>query len=79
MTLHILTALKWQEYGLNPLEYWKLKEIQEKTNIIKAGDTVLDIGSSAGGFLLFASEIASLVHGIEIQPRVPNRARKNRT
>jgi len=48
-----------------PGGYWKLKEIQEKTNIIKAGDTVLDIGSSAGGFLLFASEIASLVHGIE--------------
>lgn len=48
-----------------PGGYWKLKEIQEKTNIIKAGDTVLDIGSSAGGFLLFASEVASLVHGIE--------------
>lgn len=48
-----------------PGGYWKLKEIQEKTNIIKAGDTVLDIGSSAGGFLLFASELASQVHGIE--------------
>ncbi len=48
-----------------PAGYWKLKEIQEKTNIIKAGDIVLDIGSSAGGFLLFASEIASHVHGIE--------------
>ncbi len=48
-----------------PAGYWKLKEIQEKTNIIKAGDIVLDIGSSAGGFLLFASEIASMVHGIE--------------
>ncbi len=48
-----------------PAGYWKLKEIQEKTNLIKKGDTVLDIGSSAGGFLLFASEIASHVHGIE--------------
>ncbi|VVB84446.1 Fibrillarin-like rRNA/tRNA 2'-O-methyltransferase [uncultured archaeon] len=48
-----------------PGGYWKLKEIQEKTGIIKNGDSVLDIGSSAGGFLLFASEIASLVHGIE--------------
>ncbi|MCX9024738.1 MAG: S4 domain-containing protein [Candidatus Methanoperedens sp.] len=48
-----------------PAGYWKLKEIQEKTNIIKDGDTVLDIGSSAGGFLMFASEIASSVHGIE--------------
>ncbi len=48
-----------------PAGYWKLKEIQEKTNLIRQGDRVLDIGSSAGGFLLFASEIASHVHGIE--------------
>ncbi|MDD5474224.1 MAG: S4 domain-containing protein [Candidatus Methanoperedens sp.] len=48
-----------------PAGYWKLKEIQEKTNLIKKGDAVLDIGSSAGGFLLFASGIASHVHGIE--------------
>lgn len=48
-----------------PAGYWKLKEIQEKTNLIKKGDIVLDIGSSAGGFLLYASEIASHVHGIE--------------
>ncbi|MCZ7403065.1 MAG: S4 domain-containing protein [Candidatus Methanoperedens sp.] len=48
-----------------PAGYWKLKNIQEKTNLIKNGDRVLDIGSSAGGFLLLASEIASLVHGIE--------------
>jgi len=48
-----------------PAGYWKLKEIQEKTNLIKEGDMVLDIGSSVGGFLMFASEIASHVHGIE--------------
>jgi 23S rRNA (cytidine1920-2'-O)/16S rRNA (cytidine1409-2'-O)-methyltransferase len=48
-----------------PAGYWKLKEIQETTGIIKNGDSVLDIGSSAGGFLLFASEIASHVHGVE--------------
>jgi len=48
-----------------PAGYWKLKDIQEKTDMIKNGDRVLDIGSSAGGFLLFASEIASHVHGIE--------------
>ncbi|MDO9098501.1 MAG: methyltransferase domain-containing protein [Candidatus Methanoperedens sp.] len=48
-----------------PAGYWKLKEIQEKTNLIKTGDIVLDIGSSAGGFLLYASGIASHVHGIE--------------
>ena len=48
-----------------PAGYWKLKEIQEKTGIIRKGDCVLDIGSSAGGFSLFASKIASCVHGIE--------------
>ncbi len=48
-----------------PAGYFKLKEIQEKTNFIKKGDNVLDIGSSAGGFLLFASGIAAHVHGIE--------------
>jgi len=48
-----------------PAGYWKLKSIQERTDLIKNGDRVLDIGSSAGGFLLFACGIASHVHGIE--------------
>lgn len=48
-----------------PAGYWKLKEIQERTDLIREGDRVLDIGSSAGGFLMFAQEIASHVHGIE--------------
>ena len=54
------------EEGLDkPAGYWKLKGIQDKTGIIQQGDRVLDIGSSAGGFLIFASEIVSSVHGIE--------------
>ncbi len=48
-----------------PAGYWKLKRIQDKTALIKKDDSVLDIGSSAGGFIMFASEIASKVHGIE--------------
>lgn len=48
-----------------PAGYWKLKDIQERTGLINKGDAVLDIGSSAGGFLQFASGIASRVHGIE--------------
>ncbi|MCE8422823.1 MAG: methyltransferase domain-containing protein [Candidatus Methanoperedens sp.] len=48
-----------------PAGYWKLKDIQEKVNLIKPGDSVLDIGSSAGGFLMYAAEIALHVHGIE--------------
>ncbi|MEM2924975.1 MAG: S4 domain-containing protein [Methanocellales archaeon] len=45
--------------------YFKLKDIQAKTGLIKKSDIVLDIGSSAGGFLLFASENAYKVYGIE--------------
>lgn len=48
-----------------PEGYFKLKGIQKQTSLIRPGDAVLDIGSSAGGFLLFASETASKVVGIE--------------
>jgi 23S rRNA (cytidine1920-2'-O)/16S rRNA (cytidine1409-2'-O)-methyltransferase len=48
-----------------PQGYFKLKLIQEESGILKLGDNVLDLGSSAGGFLLFASEIAGHVKGIE--------------
>jgi len=49
----------------HPEGYFKLKGIQEQTGLIRPGDSVLDIGSSAGGFLIFASQIASKVVGIE--------------
>ncbi|MCC4770352.1 methyltransferase domain-containing protein [Methanosarcina sp. DH2] len=48
-----------------PQGYFKLRLVQEESGILKQGDTVLDLGSSAGGFLLFASEIAGNVKGIE--------------
>jgi len=48
-----------------PRGYWKLKELNEKWNFIKRGFKVLDLGSSAGGFLLYAKEIADFVLGIE--------------
>ena len=48
-----------------PAGYFKLKGIQEQTEVIKEGDHVLDLGSSAGGFLTFASGIAKSVRGIE--------------
>ena len=52
--------------GLNhPKGYFKLKLVQEESGILDPGDIVLDLGSSAGGFLLFASEIAGRVKGIE--------------
>ena len=48
-----------------PEGYFKLKGIQEQTGLIRPGDAVLDIGSSAGGFLIFAAQLASNVTGIE--------------
>jgi 23S rRNA (cytidine1920-2'-O)/16S rRNA (cytidine1409-2'-O)-methyltransferase len=48
-----------------PAGYWKLKEIQEAFELIKIGDVVLDIGSSAGGFLWYAAEFAERVYAIE--------------
>jgi len=57
--------LKDQKLAGMPNGYYKLKALQEKTGIIKDSDTVLDLGSSAGGYLLFASEIANQIYGIE--------------
>ncbi|MBW6471061.1 MAG: methyltransferase domain-containing protein [Methanosarcinaceae archaeon] len=48
-----------------PAGYFKLEYIQEQTGVIKEGDHILDLGSSAGGFLTFAAEIAKNVRGIE--------------
>ena len=49
----------------HPKGYFKLKLIQKESGILVPGDRVLDLGSSAGGFLLYASEIAGRVKGIE--------------
>ncbi len=48
-----------------PRGYWKLKEIDEHFNLFSGKEVVLDLGSSAGGFLLYASERAREVYGIE--------------
>lgn len=48
-----------------PRGYWKLREIDEQFNLFSGSETVLDLGSSAGGFLLYASEKAKEVYGIE--------------
>jgi 23S rRNA (cytidine1920-2'-O)/16S rRNA (cytidine1409-2'-O)-methyltransferase len=48
-----------------PEGYFKMNDIQEASGILHDGDVVLDIGSSAGGFLMYASPIASRVTGIE--------------
>ena len=48
-----------------PKGYWKLKELDESWGFIENDAIVLDLGSSAGGFLLYASEKAKRVYGIE--------------
>ena len=48
-----------------PAGYWKLKDIQGAFELIKTGDIVLDIGASAGGFLLYAAELAGRVYAVE--------------
>ncbi len=49
-----------------PSGYWKLKQIQNACTIIETGDTVLDIGASAGGFMLYALELAKSVYALEV-------------
>ena len=62
-----------------PRGYWKLKELDEKWGILNEGQTVLDLGSSAGGFLLYASERVSesgKVYGIEFSKEFEERLRE---
>ena len=49
----------------NPAGYYKLKELDARWKIFEDVKTVLDLGSSAGGFLIYASEKSELVFGIE--------------
>ncbi len=48
-----------------PSGYWKLKQIQNACTRIETGDKVLDIGASAGGFMLCALEFAKSVYALE--------------
>jgi len=51
-----------------PLGFDKLKRINEifGLELIQEGDTILDVGSSAGGFLLYALNVGADCIGIEI-------------
>ena len=49
---------------------YKLKEIQQKTNLIKKGDKILDLGCSPGSWLKYASEVTGKngqVTGIDVK------------
>lgn len=56
------------EIAMKPQGYWKLHAITNLMNqkIFTATDIVLDLGSSAGGFLEFAAQRCQQVYGIEI-------------
>ena len=59
-----------------PRGYWKLMDLDERWGIIRGGDVVLDLGSSAGGFLLYASQKARAVYGIEYSRRFEDALRR---
>ena len=50
---------------------YKLKEIQQKYNLIKKGDRVLDLGCSPGSWLIYAADLTGKkgqVIGVDIKP-----------
>ncbi|MGQ4870297.1 MAG: S4 domain-containing protein [Candidatus Thorarchaeota archaeon] len=54
-----------------PSGYWKLKQIDEflgESSFVKPGARVLDIGSSAGGFVQYLYEHGVCVVGVEVSP-----------
>jgi 23S rRNA (uridine2552-2'-O)-methyltransferase len=60
---------------------YKLKELQQKYNLIKKGDKVLDLGCAPGSWLLYAAKITGNtgeVVGIDLKPvseRIPSHVR----
>ena len=52
-----------------PRGFWKLMNIDDAFKLFKGNEVVLDIGSSAGGFLQYASEKSRFVFGIEVSER----------
>lgn len=50
---------------------YKLKEIQQKYNLIRKGDRVLDLGCSPGSWLIYAAELTGKkgrVIGVDLKP-----------
>jgi len=50
-------TVRARKEGYPARSVYKLKEIDEKNKIIKKGDRVLDLGSSPGSWLLYASKV----------------------
>jgi 23S rRNA methylase len=64
-----------QKEGYRSRASYKLKQIQEHSNIIKRGDTIVDLGAAPGGWLQVAREISGgRVLGVDLQriEEIPN-------
>ncbi len=64
-------TLKAKKEGYPARSVYKLEEIQQKSQILKKGDTVLDLGCAPGAWLLYAAGITGKtghVTGIDLAP-----------
>ncbi len=63
---------KAKEAGYRSRASYKLLQINQKHNVIKKGDTVVDLGAAPGGWLQVAKEISGgFVLGVDIQNIAP--------
>jgi len=63
---------KAKEEGYRSRASYKLLQINQKHNVIKKGDTVVDLGAAPGGWLQVAKEISGgFVLGVDIQSIAP--------
>ncbi|WNY28616.1 Ribosomal RNA large subunit methyltransferase E [Methanimicrococcus stummii] len=57
-----------QKEGYRSRASYKLKQIQQHSNIIKRGDTIVDLGAAPGGWLQVAKELSGgRVMGVDLQ------------
>jgi len=76
---HYSTKAKKENFPARSV--YKLKEMQQKYNLIKKGDRVLDLGCSPGSWLIYAAELTGKkgqVIGVDLKPlsiKIPSNAR----
>jgi 23S rRNA (uridine2552-2'-O)-methyltransferase len=76
---HYSTLAKKENFPARSV--YKLKEIQQKYNLIKKGDRVLDLGCSPGSWLIYAAGLTGKkgrVTGVDLKPlsvKIPSNAR----
>ena len=76
---HYSTKAKKENFPARSV--YKLKEIQQKYNLIKKGDRVLDLGCSPGSWLIYAADLTGKkgrVIGVDLKPlsvKIPSNAK----